>query len=250
MIKKIECDKINNLKIFDWNKYFKDNKNQLLHLDYNIQNELSNDEISLITPSIQAFQIGERSEGKHFLNKVNKYVDRTNDKVYLDNIKMFIAEENRHSQSLLNYMNLYSIPNIQKSFLDNVFRGIRKMFTLEFEIITLVTAEMIALSYYDALCKASNSKLLKSICQQMLYDESYHVVFQSQMLYKLSKDRNSILNIFIVIIRKVLLRVTCLAVYFKFKNIFRGTGYSYKKLRKRSIGYLKQSLEITKNNIY
>ncbi len=53
---------------------------------------------------------------------------------------------------------------------------------LKGEVTVLVTAEMIALTYYDALAKSTDSPVLKSICEQMLHDELPHIMFQSHTL--------------------------------------------------------------------
>ncbi len=87
-------------------------------------------------------------------------------------------------------MEIYQIDTTEKLWIDNVFRHLRKMMGLECEVIILVTAEMIALSYYTALSNATKSELLKTICSQMLNDELKHVVLQSDTLFRISNRRN------------------------------------------------------------
>lgn len=72
-MKRIKLSKtgIKNLNKFDWLEYFEYNNANLLKLDFNNNNELSSEELELITPSIKSFQIGEGSDGKH-LSKVVK----------------------------------------------------------------------------------------------------------------------------------------------------------------------------------
>ena len=88
--------KIDNLKEFNWIEYFKYNNEHLLKLDYEIKSELSEKDIELITPSIKAFQIGEGSEGKHLSKVVEKYAIRNNYKEYIEIMRWFVLEENRH----------------------------------------------------------------------------------------------------------------------------------------------------------
>lgn len=83
---------INNLSEFDWIQYFQHNNANLLKLDFSINNELSSEELELITPSIKAFQIGEGSEGKHLSKVVKKFATRTNYLKYEEIMKWFILE--------------------------------------------------------------------------------------------------------------------------------------------------------------
>ena len=162
-------------------------------------------------------------------------------------MRWFVLEENRHSQTLKKYMEIYNIAPVSRIWLDNVFRILRKIMGLECEIIVLVTAEMIALSYYTALGNATNSKLLKTICKQMLNDELKHVVLQSDTLHRISKKRYKLINVIVRQIRKILMRVTLFIVWNKYKNLFIKGGYQYKKFKKYCMEYLEESIYIEKN---
>ena len=239
--------KIDNLKEFNWIEYFKYNNEHLLKLDYEIKSELSEKDIELITPSIKAFQIGEGSEGKHLSKVVEKYAIKNNYKEYIEIMRWFVLEENRHSQTLKKYMEIYNITPVSKIWLDNVFRILRKIMGLECEVIVLVTAEMIALSYYTALGNATNSKLLKTICKQMLNDELKHVVLQSDTLHRISQKRYKLINVIVRQIRKILMKVTLFIVWNKYKNLFIRGEYQYKRFKKHCMEYLEESIYIEKN---
>lgn len=241
---KLNESKISNLKEFNWIEYFKYNNSHLLKLDFDNNIELSNEEKTLITPSIKAFQIGEGSEGKHLTKVVKKFALKNNYKDYIEIMKWFITEENRHSQTLKKYMEIYNIKPVDKLWIDNVFRMLRKIMGLECEIIILVTAEMIALSYYTALSNVTNSKLLKTICSQMLNDELKHVVLQSDTLHRISKNRNKFLNKLVRNLRKIIMRITSFVVWHKYKNIFIKGDYTYKKFKLYSMEYLNESINI------
>lgn len=244
--KKLNTTKIERLRDFNWIEYFKYNNSHLLKLDFTNNTELSNKEKNLITPSIKAFQIGEGSEGKHLTKVVEKFALKSNYKEYTEIMRWFIIEENRHSQTLKKYMEIYDIKPIKKLWIDNIFRILRKMMGLECEVIILVTAEMIALSYYTALANATNSVLLKTICTQMLNDELKHVVLQSDTLYRISKNRNKVINNLIRKIRKLVMRATVFTVWHKYKELFRQGNYTYEILKQHSMEYLKESIEIEK----
>lgn len=239
--------KIQDLENFDWVAYFEYNNAHLLKLDYTKNKELTEEDIKCITPSIRAFQIGEGSEGKNLKKRVKKYVEKTKDYSYEKAMDWFVIEENRHSQTLKKYMEIYNIQPLKNIGIDKVFRVLRKLMGLECEVIVLVTAEMIALSYYTALSNATNSDLLKTICKQMLQDELKHVVFQSYTLHKISRKRNKILNTIVRAIRKGIMRITLQVVWIKYKKLFIKGGYSKKQFKEDSVSYLNQSIQIEKN---
>lgn len=241
---KLNSTKIDNLKDFDWIGYFKYNNSHLLKLDFNNCTELSDEEKILTTPSIKAFQIGEGSEGKHLTKVVERFALKNNYKDYPEIMKWFITEENRHSQTLKKYMEIYNIKSVNKLWIDNVFRILRKIMGLECEVIILVTAEMIALSYYTALSNATNSNLLKTICTQMLNDELKHVVLQSYTLHKISKNRSKFINKLVRNIRKIIMKVTAFVVWHKYKDLFIKGDYGYKKFKSHCMEYLNESINI------
>ena len=144
-------------------------------------------------------------------------------------------------------MEIYDIQPLENIWIDKVFRVLRKLMGLECKVIVLVTAEMIALSYYTALSNATNSTLLKTICKQMLQDELKHVVFQSYTLHKISRKRNKILNTIVRAIRKGIMRITLQVVWIKYKKLFIKGGYSKKQFKTDSISYLNQSIQIEKS---
>ncbi len=238
---------IKNLRDFNWIEYFKYNNSHLYKLDFSNNTELSNEEIKLITPSIKAFQIGEGSEGKHLSKCVRKFAFKSRYYDYPEIMRMFIAEENRHSQTLKKYMEIYNIEPSKKMLIDNIFRFLRKLTGIECEVVVLVTAEMIALSYYTALSNATNSKLLKIICAQMLNDELIHVVLQSDTLFRISAKRSSLYNSLVRTARKILMRLTAFIVWHKYKNLFLRGDYPYKKFKIHCMEYLQESIYIEKN---
>lgn len=237
---------IKNLEKFNWLEYFAYNNSHLLFLDFTNHSELTEEEKTLIAPSIRAFQIGEGSEGKHLMKAVEKFAEKTGYAEYPEIMKWFIREENRHSQTLKKFMEIYQIETANNIVIDNIFRTLRKMMGLECEVIVLVTAEMIALSYYTALANATNSKLLKTICEQMLNDELKHVVLQSDTLHRISKKRNKVSNAIIRGIRKILMRITLFVVWHRYKEVFLKGEYPYRKFKADCLAYLKQSIEIEK----
>lgn len=224
----------------DWVSYFRQNARDRLVIEFTAENYLTEREKKLIFPSVRMFQAGEASEGKHLLKTAERYVRKSKDREYLDAMKYFIAEENCHSYYLKRYMEYYGVPVRRKNRLDGWFRRLRKLGGLKGEVIVLVTAEMIALSYYQALAACTGSGVLKRICRQMLHDELRHLVFQSYTLYKLKSSwLQEILRIF-------LMQMTVWAVWPALRNVLKKGGYSYWYFYRESMGYLRQSMRIAR----
>lgn len=237
---------IEDIKSFDWIEYFKYNNAHLIPLDYSLNNELNRGQKRLIFPSIKAFQIGEGSDGAHLTSVVKAFAEKTEYPEFPEIMRWFIVEENRHSQMLKAYLEAYGEECEKSLWIDNVFRSLRKLMGIECEVIVLVTAEMIALSYYDALADATDSVLLKDICAQMLHDELMHIVLQSDTLNRISSGRAEFFNTISRAIRKILMSVTSSVVWKKYMDVFVKSGYTKKDFKDNCKFYLNQSISIEK----
>ncbi len=174
----------------DWIEYFLQNRSHLLPIPWELGAELDEEERAAITSSIQAFQLGESSEGRNLIRYARAWAARSGDADYVEAIGMLIAEEQRHARELGRFMELNHIPCIRRRWTDSVFRRLRNFIgTLEISIGVLVTAEMIAKVYYVALREASQSTILSRICDQILLDEARHVEFQTEQLARLQLGR-------------------------------------------------------------
>ncbi len=98
---------IKELKNYDWAAYFGRNARRKLLVEFTAENYLTEQERKLIFPSIRMFQAREASDGKHLMKTVERYVKKSRDEAYLEAMKWFIAEENRHSDYLTKYMEYY-----------------------------------------------------------------------------------------------------------------------------------------------
>lgn len=234
---------IGDLSQFNWTAHFESNNSRRLRISFTKEPELTPQEKSLISPSIQSFQKGEASEGRFLLHCARRYACRSHAPEYLEAMKWFVREENRHSAYLKKYMDHHQIPARSHSVLDNIFRILRKTGGLRSEIIVLVTAEIIALSYYRALADCTASPALKRICRQMLKDELPHIVFQSSTLYKLKP------YLLEKLLRIALMEASMTVVWFSMKHVFQAGGYSYQRLAADSLGYLKQSIKIEESGV-
>lgn len=209
-----------------WKAYFLHNNQNQNAINWDDNYQLSLAERQAFEKSIQQFQLGENSEGKHLINSAKKYAARTQDQDYYDALVEFIREEQRHARDLARFMRQQEIPLIRNHWVDQVFRKLRKFAGLELSIIVLITAEIIAKIYYKALKDATKARTLIDLCNQILRDEEKHVQFQSETLHKLASGRSKTMNIFSRKFHRFLLEGTLIVVWQQHKKVFRAAGYS------------------------
>jgi hypothetical protein len=145
-------------------------------------------------------------------------------------IRSLIAEETRHAGDLGRLMDLNGIDRIQRGWTDSVFRRLRNVVgTLEISIAVLVTAEIIAKVYYAALREATDSIVLRAICDQILRDEYQHVEFQTEQLAILRMNRNAVLLWATLTLHRILMAGTVIVVAWSHRRTLTRGGYSARR---------------------
>jgi hypothetical protein len=206
-----------------WDQYFRANQYHFDHLDWATGTALTKNEKQIITSSIRQFQKGEHSEGKNFL----KYARDMKDESYVEAVRVFIKEEQDHAFVLGRFMEAEQIEKLRDDWLDSVFRWLRKLAGLECTVTVLLTAEIISMVYYKALQLATNSILLRQICQQILTDEEMHLRFQGFTLAVLYK-RKSFLSVNLSrLLHSTLMGGTIIMVWHHHRKVLRAGGYSF-----------------------
>jgi len=216
------------LTSLEWRKYYEENAHSLLEIPWDIGHELTDEEQRAIASSVQDFQAGESSEGRHLFQYAKDYAERTGDHEYVEAIRLFIAEEQRHARDLAYFLQINGMPLVKTTFTDGVFRRLRQFLGgLEISIGVLVTAEIIAKVYYAALKDATNSVVLQTLCSQILRDEVKHVEFQVERLGILRARRNWLLLKGTVATQRFLFWGTCIVVWIFHNKVFRKSGYNF-----------------------
>lgn len=217
-----------------WLKYFEENDRRLLDIPWERGAEASAAELEPIAASMAGFQLGESSEGRHLMASAREYAERTGDADYLEAVKLFIREEQRHAATLARFMQSAGILVIRKSWPDTVFRALRQMAGLELSISVLITAEIIAEVYYPALREATGSAALRRACDQIIDDELRHVEFQSERLALLRMQRSDPALAVTHGLQRFLFWGTCLVVWAGHGRAFRAGGYGFGRFWKES----------------
>ena len=137
---------------------------------------------SHLVDSIKTFQLGEQSEGRTLKALAAAYARQHNDPEYLQAIQQFIKEEQRHAHYMAKALQANGIALFTQQWSDGLFRKLRKLCGWEMMISVLLTAEVIAITYYSALAEASSDTQAKRLFERILQDEVTHLQFHGQRL--------------------------------------------------------------------
>jgi hypothetical protein len=190
---------------------------------------LTDDERHAIAASVQEFQLGESSEGRHLYAAACAYAARTGDQAYVSAIEAFIREEQRHARDLGRFLMAEGIPLTKASWPDVVFRWLRRGAGLETTVSVLITAEIIAQVYYAALHDATQSPVLRALCDRILADEAAHVRFQAERLAVLRASRGHVGVALAVAAQRLLFAGATLVVWRGHRRALLRGGFSFRR---------------------
>lgn len=223
-----------------WIGHFKANALQQ-RVDWTLKPVITNTETEKILHSLQAWQLGETSDGSHLIRAAALYAIKIKDPDYVEAVKLFIKEEQKHGNNLGRYLDAIHQPRIKKNWGDSLFRKIR-YFNTNMEIWTLavITVESTAQFFYQALKNATNCSLLKQVCTDILIDEAYHIDFQTERMAILFNSKSYSGKLFSRYFYTLFFFATSLVVWFAHKKLFKAGGTDFKKyIRKMKYKYLK-----------
>jgi hypothetical protein len=218
-----------------WFTHFSLRSMTALHVSSNPAVQLTDKERRTITHSIQQFQLGENSSGRHLLERGRNFGRAVNDPLFAGALDIFIKEEQQHSCYLAAFMQSQTIPLVHKHWVDTTFRKLRVLAGLELSLTVLVTAEFIAVPYYRALRTATNSPILKIICNRILEDEANHLKFQASMLARVAGRRLETFQRLLSELHRIFLLGTILVVWFEHHILFKAAGYTFRRFKDETI---------------
>ncbi|MGW6425495.1 hypothetical protein ACWF82_22730, partial [Nocardia sp. NPDC055053] len=107
-------------------------------------------EMAPLRRSLQAWQLGETSDGQHLAASADRFAAATDDPAYRDVIDLFIREEQRHGALLGRILDDAGIPRRQADWGDTLFRRLRYSITdIEVWTTPVVMVEVLAMIYYN-----------------------------------------------------------------------------------------------------
>lgn len=229
-----------------WIGHFKANAIEK-RVNWDLKPNITPEEICTILPSLQAWQLGETSEGKHLIAASTKYAHAIGDLPYIEAVKLFIKEEQKHGNNLGLYLDRIGQPRVTKNWGDSLFRRVR-YFNTNMEIWTLavVVVESTAQIFYQSLKDATNCELLKQICNDILIDEAYHITFQTERLAIIYEGKNNFSKAWRRIVYKYFFYMTATLVWIGHRKLFKAGGNSFDSYsRKMEYKYIRTLKKIT-----
>jgi hypothetical protein len=214
----------------EWVAYFHENANNLLDVPRPGGGGVTPEELAEIVDSLRAWQLGETSDGSRLLRAAEKHAAAIGDPTYIEAIKMFIAEEQRHGESLGQFLDAAGVPRAKRDLGDSLFRFFRHFLTqMEVWTTIVIIIEVHAMLYYAAIRRATGSAMLRRICQQILRDEVPHIRFQCERLAIIHHRRGRVLRWLTACVQRVLFVGITMAVWVGHRRALRAGGLSFRR---------------------
>ena len=208
-----------------WYRHFCQNRDGPCTLPWRDAHRLSIAERRIVARSIQQFQLGEWARGRGFMRRASAHSVFAADARFLPALELFIAEEQGHSRMLGQFLDREGIPRLTSHWLDRIFRRLRKLAGLEACATVLVTAEVLAIPFYQALRDATRSPLLRSICMRILCDEAGHLNYQALTLGLIHRTLSRRAQVIRSRLHSVLFQCTAVLLWQQHHKLFRVAGW-------------------------
>lgn len=211
-----------------WKIHFRDNLTKQ-RVDWSLKPDITDEEKQNILYSLKAWQLGETSEGKHLLAAAGKYANKIGDTEYVEAVKLFIKEEQKHGSNLGAYIDALGEKRVQKDWGDTLFRKVRYLNTsMELWTIAVIIVESAAQLFYQALHDATQCKLLRSICNDIIVDEAHHIKFQNERMHILFQQKSFYNRALSLLFYSVLFFGTIHAIWLGHHKAFKAGGVDKK----------------------
>jgi hypothetical protein len=211
-----------------WKNYFTVNL-QKQRVDWNVPSAITGDEKEKVLYSMKAWQLGETSDGRHLLAAASAYADKMKDAEYVNAVKFFIKEEQKHGSNLGKYIDRIGEQRLKKDWGDTIFRQIRYFNrSMELWTITVIIVESAAQIFYAALRDATQCSLLKSICNDILVDEAHHIKFQNERMFIIFREKPFYNRAVSLLFYSTLFFLTIHAIWFAHRKAFLAGNVSRK----------------------
>ncbi len=214
----------------EWVAYFRANRERLLAIPWDAGAGVTPEELAKIVDSLRAWQLGETSEGTTLIRTAEKHAARIGDPDFVDVIRLFIAEEQRHGETLGLFLDAAGVPRATRDLGDSLFRVFRHFLTrMEVWATIVVIIEVHALLYYAAVRRATGSAILRRICEQLLRDEVPHIRFQCEQLALIHRRRGRVLRWLTAGAHRFLFTGITLAVWAGHRRALRAGGFTFRR---------------------
>jgi hypothetical protein len=162
---------------FGWHKYFNERRGVELEAPYDEPFE-DRPGREAVARSVERFELGESGDGANLKGLAHA----TGDATYARTIELFVDEEGQHASWLGVLRQRFGGTKLESHWTDAAFVLLRHIGGLRREICVLLTAEIVALTYYRVLALAYDDGVLRAACDRILRDERGHVAFHRATL--------------------------------------------------------------------
>ena len=212
-----------------WYDHFREHREKPDALPWQEAYRLNVHEFGFVARSIQQFQLGEWARGRGFLQRARAHLAFAADSWFVPALELFIAEEQEHSCILGRFLDREGIPRLKSDWADGIFRRLRKLAGLEACATVLVTAEVLAIPFYQALRDATGSRLLRAICVRILCDEAAHLNYQALTLGLIHRRLSARARASRSRFHLILFRSTALVLWLQHGRVFRAAGWDFQR---------------------
>lgn len=129
--------------------------------------------------SLAIFQLGESGDGRHLLDAAR--LSRCGE-AYVDALRRFVAEEQEHARMLAVILDALAVRRLSHHWSDRVFVLTRRARSLVTEVLVLLVAEVVALTYYSTLRDCPTLGGMRDVFARIHADEVVHVDFHCETL--------------------------------------------------------------------
>ncbi len=212
-----------------WQIHFRDNLTKQ-RIDWTQKPVITKEEKENILYSLKAWQLGETSDGAHLLAAAERYANRIGDTGYVDAVRLFIKEEQKHGNNLGMYIDAIGEQRVKKDWGDTLFRKVRYLNTsMQLWTIAVIIVESAAQVFYQALHDATNCKLLRSICNDIIVDEAHHIKFQNERMHIIFQEKSFYNKAISLLLYSILFFGTIHAIWIGHHKAFKAGGVNKKE---------------------
>lgn len=214
----------------EWVAYFRANAAAGRPIPWERGADVVGPELAAVARSLQAWQLGETSDGRHLSAAAARYAARVGDPLYAAAVELFIREEQRHGALLGRFLDLAGVGRVSADWGDRLFRATRYCLTdIEVWTTPVVMVETLALVYYNAVRRATGSAVLRAICRRILADEIPHLRFQCERLALLFRGRSRLAVYVTLLVHRVLFLGVVVLVWLGHRRALRVGGYGWRR---------------------
>ena len=208
----------------EWVAYFVRNSSReaALRLDHPAKIMLPPAKRAAMVRTLRRFHLGESGEGTY----LKRFAASCGDASYERAIELFVAEEQAHSRWFGLLLRHLEAKPLQHHWSDAIFTSVRRAGGLHFELVTFLTAEIIAQRFFGLLSKHCGDATCSRVFAQIVRDESAHIAFHIDTLRRAFEGQNALQRAYWRVTWRAMLWSAIGIVCFDQNPIFRELGLS------------------------